>query len=219
MHGHPPQGGESVAEIQKRFRRYEKGEQLMKPMKAVKASRLGRRALLLGGIGILSAGSVAGVSYALTSSTSGPATAQVAATTSSSQKGSTTTPKVSRPYQRARAVLRRAVSGEVELATKSGFVTIDFDRGSVTSISGSSITILRPDGVSVTDAINSATHMPKRGVPTKGENVVMVSHSGNALYLFKVGPFDQTKAGSTKSGGSSSSTSSSSGAASNSVSL
>lgn len=189
----------------------------MKPMNAVKASRIGRRALLLGGIGILSAGSVAGVSYALTSSTSGPANAQVAAVTSSSQK-TTTSPKVPRPYQRARAVLRRAVSGEIELATKSGFVTIDFDRGSVTSISSDSITILRPDGVSVTDTISSATHMPKKGVPTKGENVFVVSHSGNALYLFKVGPFDPTKGGSIKSSSSAGSSSSSNSSASSSLS-
>ena len=52
----------------------------MEPLKAVKTSRMGRRALLLIGIGVVSAGSVAGVSFGLTSS-SGP-TAAPAATAS-----------------------------------------------------------------------------------------------------------------------------------------
>jgi hypothetical protein len=163
----------------------------MEPMKAVKASRIGRRALLLTGIGVLSAGSVAGVSFALTSSSIAPAAAQVASTATPSSS----TPHVTRPRQRALGVLRRAVSGQVELSTKNGFVTVDFDRGTVKAISGSSITVLRPDNQSVTEVVTGTTHMPKRGVPVLGQNVIVVSHSGSALYVFDVGPFHAAGSG------------------------
>ncbi|MFZ0668035.1 MAG: hypothetical protein WAM97_19980 [Acidimicrobiales bacterium] len=180
----------------------------MEPMKAVKASRVGRRALLLGGIGLISAASVAGVSYGLTSSSSGTTVAQVATSTTPAS-GTSTTPKIRQPYQRARAVLRRAVSGSIEIDTKNGFVTIDFDRGTVSSISSSGITVLRPDGMQVSEAVTSKTHMPKAGVPTKGENVIVVSDSGNALYIFKVGPFHPLGNGKKSTGSSSTSGSSS----------
>jgi hypothetical protein len=181
----------------------------MEPMKAVKASRVGRRALLLGGIGLISAGSVAGVSFGLASSSSSPTVAQVA-TSSTAASGGSAAPKIRRPYDRARAVLRRAVSGQIEIDTKNGFVTIDFDRGTVTSISSSGLTVLRPDGMQVSEAITTRTHMPKAGVPTKGENVIVVSDSGNALYIFKAGPFNPFGTGKKSTGSSSTSGSSSS---------
>jgi hypothetical protein len=167
----------------------------MEPMKAVKASRIGRRALLLTGIGVLAAGSVTGVSFALTSSAIAPTAAQTTSTTSASGSA---TPRVDRPRERALQVLRRAVSGEVEIATKNGFVTIDFNRGTVSSVSGSSITVLRPDGQSVTEAVTGTTHMPKKGAPATGQNVIVISHSGDALYIFDVGPFHAPGSGSKK---------------------
>ena len=44
----------------------------MEPKKALKASGMWRRALLVAGIGVVAAGSVAGVSFALTSSSGRP---------------------------------------------------------------------------------------------------------------------------------------------------
>lgn len=40
-----------------------------------------------------------------------------------------------------RALLRRAVHGEVVLATKSGFATVIFDRGTVKSVAGRQLTL------------------------------------------------------------------------------
>lgn len=171
----------------------------MEPIKAAKTSRMGRRALVLIGIGVVSAGSVAGVSFALTSGTTAAAApAQTASTTQSSSTAG----------RRARgiAILRRAVHGELELSTKNGFVTYDFDRGIVTSISSSSITVLRADSQSVTEAVTGSTHMPKRGVPTKGEDVAVVSTAGNAVYIFDLEPLrGQSSASSSTSGSTSAS--------------
>jgi hypothetical protein len=127
---------------------------------------------------------VAGVSFALTSSTSNPA----AAGTTASAKPSTPS-KANGLRQRELQVLRRTVHGDIEIATKNGYVTFEFNRGVVTSISGSEITILRPDGVLVTEGINGSTHMPKRGVPAKGQNVVVISVGSNSYRIVDVGPF------------------------------
>jgi hypothetical protein len=156
----------------------------MEPKKALRSSHMWQRALLVTGIGVLAAGSVAGVSFALTSSTGSPA----AAGTTASSKPSTT-PKANGLRRRELQVLRRTVSGDIEIATKNGYVTYEFDRGAVTSISSSEITILRPDGKSVTEAITGTTHMPKRGIPAKGQNVVVISTGGNSYRIVDVGPF------------------------------
>jgi hypothetical protein len=49
--------------------------------------------------------------------------------------------------------------------------------------------VLRPDSKSVTEAISSTTHMPKRGSPAKGQNVVVISAGGKASYIVDVGAF------------------------------
>jgi hypothetical protein len=157
----------------------------MESTKTLKTSAW-RRAVLLAGIGVVSAGSVAGVSFALTSSSTPAPSAHVASTPATSN-GSAGSNWSHLRRARIRQVLRRAVSGQIELATKNGFVTVDFDRGAVTSISSSSITVLRADGQHVTDAVTAKTHMPKRGAPTDGRQVVVVSENGNALYVLDVG--------------------------------
>ena len=100
--------------------------------------------------------------------------------------------------------------GDIEVATKNGYVTFEFDRGAVTSISSSQITILRPDGKSVTEGINGTTRMPKRGVPAKGQNVVVISTGGNSYRIVDVGPFhpfgSSNSSGSGATGGSTSTT-------------
>ena len=174
----------------------------MEPTKAVKTGRMGRRALVLVGIGVVSAASVAGVSFALTSNSSSSSPAATAAASTSSATATTGV------RQRALAILRRTVSGEIELATKHGFVTYEFDRGIVTSISSSSITVLREDGKSVTEAVTGSTRMPVRGVPTMGENVVVISTGGNAVRIFDLDALGalgkSTGSGSTGTGSSSS---------------
>jgi hypothetical protein len=172
----------------------------MEPLKAVKTSRLGRRALVLIGIGVVSAGSVAGVSFALTSGSTPSASAQTTSTAQSTSQGTSKSSAAANRRQRIEAILRRSVSGQIELSTKNGFVTYDFDRGVVTSFSSSSITVLRADSQSVTEAVTGSTRMPKRGVPTKGENVVVISTGGNAIRIVDLDPLQGAKSGTSTSG-------------------
>jgi hypothetical protein len=183
----------------------------MESAKAVKKSAW-RRAMLLAGIGVVAAGSVAGVSFALTSSTNSNPAASTPSTPSTSSSGTKQDSDGWGQIRRAkvREVLQRAVSGQIELRTNSGFVTVEFDRGVVSSISSSSVSVLRSDSKTITEAITSKTHMPKRGTPAKGQQVVVVSEGGNALYVIDVGaPASGPKKG-TSGTGTSSNTSSSS---------
>src|SRR4051812_34841826 len=60
------------------------------------------------------------------------------------------------------ALLRRAEHGDLTVRTKDGFETVTLDRGTVTAVSATSITVQRPDGQSVTEAIDASTRF--RGV-------------------------------------------------------
>lgn len=65
---------------------------------------------------------------------------------------------------------RRAVHGDLIVRGQDGqFTNVTFDRGEVTAVSGSSITVKRPDGVQVTKQINGDTRF--RGVDDAGEVV------------------------------------------------
>jgi hypothetical protein len=79
-------------------------------------------------------------------------------------------------------LLGRADHGTLEVRTKSGWETLDFDRGQVTASSPSSITLLRPDGTRVTEAITSATRYrgPGSGAVV-GRSATVISLDGKAL--------------------------------------
>jgi hypothetical protein len=86
------------------------------------------------------------------------------------------------------ALLRRADHGTVEVKNKDGsWVTVTFDRGTVTAASASSITLQRPDGQSVTIALTADTRY--RGISSAdqiatGKAAIVASDSnGNALLV------------------------------------
>ncbi len=83
-----------------------------------------------------------------------------------------------------RGLLRRAVHVEVVVPKAGGgFRTLDIDRGTVTALSSSSVTVTPPGGrAPVTAAITSTTREPK-GAPTMSEQVVLVSSGGDALAI------------------------------------
>ena len=68
------------------------------------------------------------------------ATAGAAGTTTTTSSSPTTNPAAARGVARG-ALLRRAVQGDVVVATKSGFATITLNRGFVQSVSGQQLTI------------------------------------------------------------------------------
>jgi len=168
--------------------------------------RIGGRAAVLAGVAAAAVVAVGGISWALTSGT-GSATSVGGGSPTASTPGGTEaagpagggTPGAAGSGTagsgRARAGwgtglgadLRRAVHAEVVVpATNGGYHTIDLDRGVVTAVSATSITIQRADGVSVTASLTSSTRQP-RGAPQSGEEVLVVSSGGDALLVRPLG--------------------------------
>ena len=61
-------------------------------------------------------------------------------------RGSSVTAQLAHRGGERRTLLRRAVSGNVVLATKSGYATVKFDRGTVKSVSGQRLTLAEGRG-------------------------------------------------------------------------
>src|SRR5437899_8921934 len=108
---------------------------------------------------------------------------------------STTTPSASAPAaghpgRHLLRPLRRVVHGDLIVRTKDGFENVTVDRGKVTAVSASSITIERPDGVSVTKAVTAETKF--RGVDSvehveRGKGALVVSKGNNAVLIAQRG--------------------------------
>jgi len=84
--------------------------------------------------------------------------------------------------------LARAIHGDVIVRAQqgNGFENVTFDRGEVTAVNASSITVRRPDGQSVTKAIDSNTRF--RGVQSAaevktGKPALVVSKGGTATLV------------------------------------
>ena len=79
------------------------------------------------------------------------------------------------------SVASRAVHGNYVLVTKAGTTTVAVDRGRVTAVSATSITLQRPDGQSVTLVVNAATKAPN--ALKVGARVAVFSRSGVAIAI------------------------------------
>jgi hypothetical protein len=104
-----------------------------------------------------------------------------------------------------RALLKRTIHAQLIVRGKGGqWVTVDFDRGKITTISSSSITITRPDGVSVSAAITTSTSF-RRTTESKlgaGDSVAIVQVAGDARFVVAL---RGASSGSARSGGGTSS--------------
>ena len=94
-------------------------------------------------------------------------------------------------------ILKGAIHGDLLVRSKDGSThTVTFDRGKVGSLSASSITIQRPDGVSVTDALTDRTVF--NGTPrdqlTSGTPVIVVSDGHTATHVVTKGAGAQAAA-------------------------
>ncbi len=167
----------------------------------------GRRArLLAGAAGVLLVGTLgAGVTMAMTGtagSTAGSATAastsQAAGptsvfTTATTMPATTSTTPARRPTLRAlvNVLVRRSFSGDVTFRTKTGFETFHYERGTVTAVGASSLTVQTPDGVSTTFAVTSSTHIRYGGAAAQLSQLI----SGDRAVVFgasttgSAGPF------------------------------
>ncbi len=85
-----------------------------------------------------------------------------------------------------RSLLARADEATIELKVKGNWVVYDIDRGKVSAVSASSITLALPDGKSVTDTITSATTfegVASESAVTVGHRAMVTSTNGAALRI------------------------------------
>lgn len=130
-----------------------------------------------------------GVAYASTpSSTTAPAT-------SSSSTGTTANP-ARHPVLRADVIwlVHHTVHAQLIVDTKSGYRTINIDKGKLQSDSSGMITIVRPDGPSVSATVTSSTKFfgLKQSQLAPGDGVVLVQGSGDAIYVASRAPTSTT---------------------------
>lgn len=135
-------------------------------------------------VAVAAAAGAGGTAYAATGSAPSGASPAASPAAGSSHPGN-------RPH---RALLQRSDHATIEVKVKGQWVTYTLDRGKVTSVSPSSITLARPDGQSVTVAIGPATEF--RGVSSESairedHRATVVSDAGTAVRVYqptKTGP-------------------------------
>lgn len=130
-----------------------------------------RRVALATAVAVASLGAVAGTAFAATPSNSG----SNASPSAPNGQG--------KAQDRPGRLARRAVHAEVIVKTKTGYKTYDIDRGTLNSVSTSSISITRPDGPTVTANVNGQTKFRGKSESqlAKGDEVVVVQTGGTAV--------------------------------------
>lgn len=107
------------------------------------------------------------------------ASGQVAATTAATPTPAGSSARHGGRAGKARSLLDRSDHITFEVKVRGHWVTYDLDRGTVSSISATSITLARPDGQSVTEAINPSTHF----VGVSSESSVVVDKKAAVVSL------------------------------------
>lgn len=102
--------------------------------------------------GVLAAGLLGGIADAATSA--GP-------TTPSTSAAATTSVTAAR---NASGLLRRAVRGQITLRTRHGYLTVEFQRGVVTAVNGSEVTVRDVEGHSTSYLLGSTTKVRRLGI-------------------------------------------------------
>jgi hypothetical protein len=111
-----------------------------------------------------------------------PTAAAIEATPTAAATAAASTPAARRHHRRQ--LLARADHASLELKVKGHWVTYVLDRGKVTSVSGTAISLARPDGQSVTLTIDPATRFGRTGSAAAiktGAEATVISDHGAAL--------------------------------------
>jgi hypothetical protein len=111
-----------------------------------------------------------GVAFA-TSGSPAPNSTLTAATMASTTTSGATPTTAAKPHRKGRRLLARAEHAVVTVRTKTGTEVIDLQRGQVTAISPTSVTVKSTDGFSATYAVTSTTKARKTGQPSDIGNV------------------------------------------------
>ena len=145
-------------------------------------------------VAVLAVAGVAGGAFALTSSTQSPApTSTTVALGSTHAKGTHHGSKAHNggaaksilrsELAHAAKMLRYAIGVQVTLHTKSGDEVVEIERGTVTALSTTSVTVKRIDGQSFTASISSTTREPRKAELKDGAKVVLIESSSHAAVI------------------------------------
>lgn len=135
-------------------------------------------------VGLAASVGIGGAAYAATNNSSSHATGAATATA-----GTAASSQAAGRGGKAKGLYARTDHATVEVKRKGQWVTYDLDRGTVTAVSATSITLARPDGQSVTEAINSETKY--KGVTSAaaiqtGRPALVLSENGTAVRIRQV---------------------------------
>jgi hypothetical protein len=142
--------------------------------------------LAAGALGVIAAAGIGGTVWAVAS---GPASATGQVPAALSSTASPVTPSTgtgARSRAGARGLLGRTDHATAEVRVQGQWVTYDLDRGTVTSVSPTSLTLLRPDGQSVTFTINSSTRYGRsqsEATIATGRPAAVISKDGAAVRI------------------------------------
>jgi len=160
-----------------------------------------RRRVAAGAIALTVAvgGGAAAVVTSWPSATAAPAGSPVAALATNGQASPPGAPgaapgaSTAHHHHRAtiREILARTDHAVFTVKFKGSWVTLTFDRGTVTAISPTAVTVQRPDGGVATLTVNSTTKIGGKlsvtAIPT-GSRVVVLSENGVALRIVEMKP-------------------------------
>lgn len=132
--------------------------------------------------GLLGLGIAAGAAEAVTGHRTAPPADTAALVASDGSLPDQVAPSAAGPRARAgKALLRRAVHGEVTVRTKDGYRTLDFQRGQVSAVDGTSVTVRSPDGFTATYSTDKDTKVRRNRQPSSvgdlkpGDKVAVVA--------------------------------------------
>ncbi|HET6909863.1 MAG TPA: hypothetical protein VFH54_11035 [Mycobacteriales bacterium] len=160
------------------------------------------KSALWGAAGIIGGGAIAGVTYAAVatpataSSATGPATsaAVTAASPGPHAKPNATGPRAGRMGKLGqRALLGRLEHGELTLRGRNGGVTVDIQRGTVSAVSPTSITVTSLDNFSqIYDVTGTTKVRAGKAVGSissvhDGDKVLLLASGGKALRILDRG--------------------------------
>jgi hypothetical protein len=106
----------------------------------------------------------------------------IASGTTTPAPAATTTAAAPAHPHRARALLRRAEHGEVTVRTKKGDRVLDVQRGQVTAVSPTSVTVRSKDGFSAAYAVTSTSKVRGKKKPT----TISAVHNGDRVLVIAV---------------------------------
>jgi hypothetical protein len=143
----------------------------------MRLQQLASKKVAVGAVGALAVLGIGGTAYA--------------ASPSSSSGTSATSGSAQVAKARLGAILRRTDHATLEVKVQGHWVTYTLDRGKVSAISPTSITLARPDGQSVTETITPNTKY--RGVASESgvqlnKSAIVLSDNGTALGIRQAQP-------------------------------